>query len=255
MLAWARWIRRQVGSLGRGTRSLLFRLQGGTRYRQRYYRRELAEASRRGLERSDISDHGSTIFFHALAARPRLIVELGTRGGESTRTLLAAAAVAGADVLSIDRDDCSAVDSPHRDRWHFERGDDVEFARDRFRAWCVSRGFPPTAEVIFVDTSHEFEHTRQELAAWLPLLSEQGVMILHDTNMGRGVYARLDGSVDARGWDNKRGVIRAIEELMRASYSENSVFADACGDFALLHYPFCNGLTVLRKLAGLDARR
>ena len=43
--------------------------------------------------RSDISDHLATIFSEAVAAKPRLIVELGVRGGESRYALERAARV------------------------------------------------------------------------------------------------------------------------------------------------------------------
>ena len=49
---------------------------------------------------SDISDHLSELFYEVVNAQPRLIVELGTRGGESTRALLSAAQVLDARVLS-----------------------------------------------------------------------------------------------------------------------------------------------------------
>src|SRR5438270_1418231 len=58
---------------------------------------------------SDISDHLPTIFSEIVAACPHLIVELGTRGGESTKTILAAAKHSNATVLSIDINDCSSV--------------------------------------------------------------------------------------------------------------------------------------------------
>src|ERR1700720_571304 len=63
---------------------------------------------------SDIHDHLATIFGEAVAARPHLIVELGTRDGISTRALLAAAEISGAHLLSIDIADCSRIDLPER---------------------------------------------------------------------------------------------------------------------------------------------
>jgi len=49
-----------------------------------------------------IGDHLCTIFSDAVIHKPSLIVELGTRGGESTKLLLAAAYYSKANVLSID---------------------------------------------------------------------------------------------------------------------------------------------------------
>src|SRR6266487_3037285 len=98
---------------------------------------------------SDIHDHLGTIFVETVLARPRLIVELGTRGAISTRVLLAAAEVTDAHVLSIDIADCSHIDIPERlrARWTFIRADDVEFAGEPFSAFCAAQSLPPFANV------------------------------------------------------------------------------------------------------------
>jgi len=198
---------------------------------------------------SDIRDHLGTLFIESVAARPRLILELGTRGGVSTRALLAAAQVTGAQVLSVDIEDCSQIDMPARflDRWTFVRADDLEFAGAPFERACADRGLPPLAEVIFVDTSHRLEHTRAEIAAWTRRLAPRGVMMFHDTNMGAGWYRKLDGKVE-RGRETTRGVIQAIEEHVGRRYAEDSFFTDVAGGYAICHVPWSSGFTILRKL-------
>jgi cephalosporin hydroxylase len=198
---------------------------------------------------SDIHDHLGVMFAEAVAARPRLIVELGTRGAVSTRALLAAAEVAGAHVLSVDMVDCSAndIEPRFRERWSFALSDDVAYAGAPFEAFCAARGLPALADAILVDTSHRYEHTCQELAAWLPRLSARGVIMFHDTNMGDGWFRRLDGRF-AQGWNNQRGVIRAIEERLGRRWDETSCFSDAAGGFAVQHWPWSSGFTVLRRL-------
>jgi predicted O-methyltransferase YrrM len=212
----------------------------------------LAEALGRWTDApSDIHDHLGTLFAEAVAARPRLIVELGTRGAVSTRALLAAAEVAGATMVSVDLADCSQPDMParFRARWNFAQGDDIAFAGAPFEAFCAARGLKPEADVVFIDTSHTYAHTRDELAAWLPRLAAGGVLMLHDTNMGRGWFRRLDGIV-ARGWDNERGVIRAIEERLGRRWDEGSYFTDVAGGFLVRHVPWSSGFTVLKRLPG-----
>lgn len=169
-------------------------------------------------------------------------------GGESTRCLLSAASVCGAKVLSVDIDDCDDAELRATGRWHFIRDDDVGFAEHGFVPWCQSMGVASAVDVLLVDTSHLYEHTKREIGAWLPHLSQGGIMMFHDTNMGKGVYCRLDGSL-GWGWDNSRGVIRAIEELVGARYDESAFWSDVRGGFLIRHYPNSNGLTVLRRLA------
>jgi predicted O-methyltransferase YrrM len=209
----------------------------------------LAEALGRWTHASsDIHDHLGAIFAETVRAAPRLIVELGTRGGVSTLALLAAAEVTGAPVLSVDIEDCSGVDIPprFRRRWHFQRGDDVAFAGEPFERFCAEKGLPPEADVIFVDTSHVYEHTRDEIDRWLPRLAPRGAMIFHDTNMGLW-YRSLDGRA-RRGWDNQRGVLRAIEERLGRNYDAGAYFVDVAAGFLVEHRPWCSGLTVLRRL-------
>jgi hypothetical protein len=71
-------------------------------------------------------------------------------------------------------------------------------------------------------------------------------MIFHDTNMGKGIYARTDGSV-AFGWDNNRGVMRAIENMVGRRYNENYYFYDFTKNYLLIHYPYSNGLTIVKR--------
>lgn len=199
-------------------------------------------------DRSDIHDHLGSIFAETVRAGPALIVELGTRGGISTLALLAAAEVANAHVLSVDIEDCSGVDIParFRRRWHFRLGDDVAFAGEPFERFCAEMGLSTQADVIFLDTSHVYEHTREEIDRWLPRLAPGGAMIFHDTNMSTW-FRSLDGKV-RRGWNNERGVIRAVEERLGRRYEAGTYFVDIADGFLIEHRPWCNGLTVLRRL-------
>ena len=55
-------------------------------------------------------------------------------------------------------------------------------------------------------------------------------MILHDTNMKR-IYRRADRSLGL-GWDNDRGVIRALEETLGAKFNEEQDFVTVRGRLA-----------------------
>ena len=62
-------------------RKFHFWIVGGTKYKHHFYNRSLSKARKGHLKKSDISDHLGSIFFFALGAKPKLIVELGTRVG------------------------------------------------------------------------------------------------------------------------------------------------------------------------------
>jgi cephalosporin hydroxylase len=197
---------------------------------------------------SDISDHIATIYADIVGARPKLIVELGTRGGESTKTILAAAAQVDAIVLSVDIDDCSGVAIPEdlKTRWTFIKADDMEFLKSGFASWCEARGMSPAIDALFIDTSHLYEHTVAEIRGWMPFLQPNGVALFHDTNLQqKGVT--YNNTILNYGWDNERGVIRAIEEFVGKKYDETKFFVDVANGWLVRHYPNSYGLTMMRR--------
>ena len=230
----------------RRLRMWLFRWRGGTRYVQTFPSPPLFQAVGK-LGRSHTSDHLGSLFFFAVDAQPRLMVELGTKGGESTRALLAAASITKAVLLSVDIRDCGQLALPFSEHWQFVQADDVEFGRTGFVEWCRSHSIEPKIDLLFIDTSHMREHTKKEMEAWGPHLSDHATVVFHDTSMGAGPYARLDGSVGF-GYDNERGVIAEIEELLGRRYDERSFFCDFAQGYLIMHHPSCNGLAVLKRM-------
>ena len=71
--------------------------------------------------------------------------------------------------------------------------------------------------------------------------------MFHDTNLRAVPHRRLDGSI-GYGWDNNRGVARAIEEYFRISLRDKVFYSvinlELISD--LFHLPWNNGLTVLK---------
>ena len=203
----------------------------------------LNEIKQRAARRSDISDHLPTMFVETLRARPRLIVELGVRRGESTFVFERVARLTGATIVSCDLNDCSGTSA--YEKRHFVQGDDVEFAR-RFPEWCRERGIRPEIDVLFIDTSHFYDHTVAEIDAWFPFLSEQGKVILHDTNLTY-TYFRKDGSIGFA-MECERGVIRALEGFFGKNYDETRDFIDVQGGWLIQHWAKCCGLTILDRI-------
>ena len=177
-----------------------------------------------------------------MSVRPRLLVELGVRGGASTFVLERVARLVGARLVSVDMDDCSRVCSWNR--WHFVQSDDIAFAK-AFPDWCAARQIQPCIDFLFIDTSHLFEHTVQEIDAWFPFLSDHARVAFHDTNIQK-VYLRRDGSRGA-GWANQRGVIAALEKHFGVPFNEQAYFVEVMNGWLIRHDPVCCGFTVLTK--------
>lgn len=189
-----------------------------------------------------LSDHMETLFVESLLVRPRLIVELGMRRGASTCVLERVARRTGAHLVSVDI--APAEYRSDWERWHFVQADDVAFA-PRFEAWCREQGLDPAIDVLFIDTNHEYEHTRAEIAGWFPLLAARCKVFFHDTNMGT-LHPRKDGRITG-GWDNRRGVIRALEEHFGTRWNEHLPFVDLRDGWLIRHHPYASGFTVLER--------
>jgi hypothetical protein len=204
--------------------------------------------SRAGL-RTDISDHLPTLFTESLSLRPRLIVELGVRGGESTFVFQRVARLSGARCVSVDVEDSSHLGQSSQ--LLFVQRDDIEFAT-KFPEWCRQNALPTEIDILFIDTSHFFEHTVQEIEHWFPFLAPRAKAIFHDTNQRR-IYFRKDGSMGVA-WSN-RGVIAALERYFNKTFNEKEDFLDLVNGWLITHYAKCNGLTILTRTASASDGR
>lgn len=106
------------------------------------------------------------------------VIELGTRTGVSTVAFLYALEETGGRLTSVDIDPKPAIGS--YEHWRFIQGDD-----------CSPEVFTALqpAEIVFIDTSHLYEHTLQELNLYRFLVKPGGVMLLHDTELERPIGA------------------------------------------------------------------
>ncbi|MEW6386417.1 MAG: class I SAM-dependent methyltransferase [Thermodesulfobacteriota bacterium] len=207
---------------------------------------ELNEIKARSRKRTSINEHLETLFLESLSLKPKLIVELGVGGGESTFVLARVARLCGSLLVSLDINDRSHV-SDYPD-WVFIQQDDVAFARE-FAGWCQKQGVEPRIDVLFIDTSHYFDHTLKEIEAYFPFLADHAKVFFHDTNLSN-FFFREDGSLDI-GWDNDRGVIRALEVYFRKTFNEKEAFTDFISPWIIKHNPYCCGFTILEKVGFL----
>jgi cephalosporin hydroxylase len=202
--------------------------------------REIKKRSQ--TKKTDISDHLETLLLESLNIESKLIVELGAGDGESTFVLERVANLWGAKLVSVDIEDRREV-SGFKDRI-FVHLDDISFAAE-FPDWCRKRGLEPIIDILFIDTSHLYDHTAAEIRAWFPYLAQRCKVFFHDTNMGE-VFVRKDGST-GKGWNNQRGVIQAIEEYLGAAFDEKTDFALEHRGWVIRHFTICNGFMVMER--------
>ena len=100
------------------------------------------------------------------------VIELGTRTGVSTLAWLYALEQTGGRLTSIDIDTKPDIgDYPH---WTFIQSDDL--APEVVSSLAE-------ADIVFIDTSHLFAQTLQELHTYRWLVRSGGLLVLHDTEL------------------------------------------------------------------------
>jgi predicted O-methyltransferase YrrM len=101
------------------------------------------------------------------------VVELGARSGVSTVAWLHGLEGRGR-LTSVDISEAPPIgEHPH---WKFIQGDDTDPA--------VKDKVPP-CDILFVDTSHHYEHTLWELRNWCDKVRPGGLIVCHDTELQR----------------------------------------------------------------------
>ncbi len=123
---------------------------------------------------SDIHEHLETFVDLVIATDAQRVIELGVRGAVSTIAWLYALDVTDGHLWSVD------IDPPMRwfgvqPRWTFVLGDDT--------SPDVIERLPDSVDIVFIDTSHAYLHTVNELAEYAPRVREGGYVVLHDTQV------------------------------------------------------------------------
>lgn len=167
---------------------------------------------------SDIHQHLPTLFEYGKTAER--IIELGVRDGDSTTAFMAGIEIGGGELWSCDTVAPKFLKQYQEtcDRWTFELGDDVERAPYA----------PNKVDVVFIDTSHAYEHTKAELEVYGSKVKPGGVILLHDTE--------LKSPADAPGTDPDFPVRVAAEEYANAKKWKLDLVT-GCYGLGIIHVP------------------
>ena len=126
---------------------------------------------------SDIHEHLPRFVEMVEVLDAATVIELGTRTGVSTIAWLYALEGKGR-LVSVDIDEKPAIGE--YDHWSFIQGDDCD--PDVVKQL-------PDADIVFVDTSHFYEHTVRELNIYRHLVRPGGLIVCHDTQLRRPIGA------------------------------------------------------------------
>lgn len=122
---------------------------------------------------SDIWEHLPTFVDLVEFLDAKTVIELGTRTGVSTVAWLYGLEQTGGHLWSVDID--KRPDIGKHDNWTFIQGDDC--------SETVFSRLPAQADIVFIDTSHEYQHTLTELSLYHWLVRPGGRIVLHDTEL------------------------------------------------------------------------
>lgn len=122
---------------------------------------------------SDIYLHLPRFVEMVKTSNAQKVIELGTRTGVSTIAWLYALEQTGGHLWSVDIDAKPPIgDYPH---WTFIQGDDCRPE--------IQVQLPTQADIVFIDTSHHYEHTLRELRGYRPFVKPGGLIVCHDTEL------------------------------------------------------------------------
>jgi cephalosporin hydroxylase len=120
---------------------------------------------------SDIWEHLPKFVDLCLDLNAKTVIELGTRGGVSTIAWLYGLEQTDGHLYSVDIDPAPELE---HDRWTFVLGNDLD---------PVIVKQLPDAEIVFIDTSHDYQQTVAELNVYRWKVKPGGRIVLHDTEL------------------------------------------------------------------------
>ena len=153
--------------------------------------------------------HGPFAFWLVEACQPRLLAELGTHWGYSYMAMCQAVADLGLPTR------CCAVDTWQGDEHAGFYGEEVFAAVDAYNSKhyggfsqllrcsfdeAILRFKDASIDLLHIDGRHYYEDVRHDFETWLPKMSQQGIVIFHDTEVREhefGVW-RLWGELKQR---------------------------------------------------------
>jgi hypothetical protein len=156
------------------------------------------------LAQSAWLEHLPFAFWLTEAQRPRIIVELGTHYGPSYFAFCQAVRQLGLDTA------CYAIDTWKGDEHAGFYGEDVFAAVQTYNnshysafSTLVRSSFDDalhhfadgSIDILHIDGHHTYESVRHDFENWRPKLSDQAIVLLHDTNVrerGFGVFRLFD---------------------------------------------------------------
>ena len=143
------------------------------------------------LTPTEINEHLTTLQMLTRELGLKRVLELGVCTGQSTLAFLNAVKDIDGHVTSMDIEDCpvareAVTDEGLDDWWTFIEQDDM------------AHPWREEIDHLFIDTSHAYHHTYEELEKYEPFVRPGGVITMHDIVTFPGVKRAIDEYLEDR---------------------------------------------------------
>ncbi len=210
------------------------------------YRDLLAHSN---VHNTDFSSHLPVLFCHCFFHNPGIFIESGIRWGDGSTIALGKITqlLNDAHLVGLDIDNC-ARHYAHLRNAHFLQMNDVQFP-----AYFPSMGFKnDKVDFVFIDTSHQYEHTLKEIAAFSSILADNGAITFHDSNVAIHHPVRINGTACYSGLGNPKGVTDGLKTYFNLQFDEGrylNTYVEKDGYlWNLVNYPYCYGFAVAKRI-------
>ena len=194
---------------------------------------------------NDICNQFDNIFYEVISHKPKVILELGVRNGQSTYVFNKIQKILNNILISVDIDDCSDVISDPD--WLFIQEDSIKFMQN-FDIWSKENINSLKPDVIFIDSSHLFEETVKEIKLSIDIIEKNGSIIFHDTNHRYFNFLENNILYSKFNFKPQLGVKLALEDYFDCKFNFKTSFIIIKDGWLIKHYPTSFGLTIIRKL-------
>lgn len=193
---------------------------------------------------NDIAHHFDNLFYEVTSHKPKFILELGVRKGESTYVFNKIQKILNNKFVSVDIEDCSKV--INNSNWLFIKSDSIKFLQN-FNTWSQNNFESIKPDIIFIDTSHLYEETLKEIELSAETISDNGAIIFHDTNHNHLTFLEESLIYNKFNYTPQPGVKLALEDYFDCKFNFLSQFVIIKKGWLIKHYPESFGLTIMRK--------
>ena len=181
--------------------------------------------------KGDMKAHIHTLYGICRGVKPKIALEIGVRKGVSTIALLLGIRFSGGLLYSIDIDACEGAKKRIEQLglssfWNFTKANS-----QTYNDWKDK-----PIDLLFIDGDHSFSGVSSDFFKYFPFVRENGLILMHDAYCPREVAERekVEGH-------------HFVERLTEQNYLYYKGFITA--QIELCTLPYCNGLTIIRKVS------